>query len=73
MTTPGGVYEGYANAKKLTGFEGVFSDNLSGSWHQLFHSSLPNTLLFELVNWDLDGIENIAYVDDVVVIATPVT
>ena len=73
MTTPGGVYEGYANAKKLTGFEGVFSDNLSESWHQLFHSSLPNTLLFELVNWDLDGIENIAYVDDVVVIVTPVT
>lgn len=72
VTTPGGVYEGYANAKTLGGFEGAFRDNLSESWRQLFHSSLPNILLFELVNWDLDGIRNVAYVDDVVVTATPV-
>jgi hypothetical protein len=72
VTTPGGVYEGYTNAKTLGGFEDAFRDNLSESWRQLFHSSLPNTLLFELVNWDLDGIENVAYVDDVVVTATPV-
>jgi len=73
VTTPGGVYEGYANAKTLSGFEDVFSVNLSESWRQLFSSSLPNTLVFELVNWDIDGIKNVAYLDDVVVTATPVT
>jgi hypothetical protein len=72
MTTPNGVYEGYANAKTLSGFEGLFGDNLSESWRQLFHSSLPNTFILEFVNWDFDGTENIAYVDDVAIVSIPI-
>jgi hypothetical protein len=73
MTTPNGVYEGYANAKTLSSFGGLFSDNLSESWRQLFHSSLPNTFILEFVNWDFDGIENIAYVDNVNITVTPLS
>lgn len=73
LTTPNGVYGSYTNAKALGGFEGLFRDNLSASWHKFFNSSLPCTFVLEFVNWDFDGIENVAYIDDVNVIATPTT
>jgi hypothetical protein len=73
LTTSNGVYGNYTNAKALGGFEGLFSDDLSVSWHKFFNSSLPCTFVLEFVNWDFDGIQNVAYIDDVNVIATPTT
>lgn len=75
ITTPNGVYESYAYAISLDEFEGFFEFNgsrsLSKLWHQRFSSSLPNPFILELVNWDFDGVENVAYIDDVKVTSTP--
>lgn len=73
VTTPNGVYGGYRNARTLSGFEGLFSDALSSSWKEFFNATLPNTLVLEFVNWDFDGIENVAYVDDISIAAMPIT
>jgi len=75
IATPNGVYENYAHAISLSGFEGFFEfkGNLSLStlWHQMFNSSLPNPFILELVNWDLDGVESVVYIDNIKVTSTP--
>jgi len=73
IMTPHGVYEGYANAKTLNGFEGLVHCNLTASWRQFFNSSLPSTFALEFVNWDFDGIKNIAYIDDVALTVATIT
>jgi hypothetical protein len=73
VTTPHGVYENYANTKTLEGFEGLFSCDLTMSWRQFFDSSLPSTFILEFVNWDFDGIRNVAYVDNVNIASLPTT
>ena len=71
ITTPKGVYEGYRNTRPLDGSVELFSDDLSISWHEFFNSPLPNALILELVNWDFDGVENVAYIDNIKVTSTP--
>ena len=80
IATPNSVYNSYAHnsyahAIALDGFEGFFEFNGSSSlsilWHQMFKSSLPGTFILELVNLDFDGIENVAYIDNVKVTSTP--
>jgi len=73
LTTPHGVYDSYAYAKSLGGFEGMFDDDLSESWNHFFNASLPNPFILELTNWDFDGIENVAYIDNITVTAEPVS
>jgi hypothetical protein len=75
MTTPKGVYENYAHAISLGKTEGSFefkgNSSLSKLWHQMFNSSLPNPFILEFVNLDFDGVENIAYVDNIQITSTP--
>ena len=75
ITTPNGIYEGYAYAISLDGFAGFFefngSSSLSTLWHQMFNSSSPNPFILEFVNYDFDGIESVAYVDNITVTSTP--
>jgi hypothetical protein len=75
ITTPHGIYESYGNAISLKGFEGSceFSGNqsLSTLWRHIYGESLPNQFLLQFVNWDFDGVENVAYIGDVVVTSTP--
>jgi len=72
ITTPNGFYDGYAYAKTLDESEGLFSFDLSMFWHQTFNSSLPNTLILEFVNYDFDGVENVAYIDDIKISSKPI-
>ncbi len=72
ITTPNGFYDGYAYAKTLDESEGLFSFDLSMFWHQTFNSSLPNTFILELVNYDFDGVENVAYIDDIKISSKPI-
>jgi hypothetical protein len=75
FTTPNGVYQNYNNSKSLTGYEGFFEFNgnksLNTLWRQAYGSSLPNPFLLEFVNWDFDGVKNVAYLDNVTVTTTP--
>jgi hypothetical protein len=73
VATPHGVYEDYVNRIPLMFLEGPFSCDLTTSWQQFFNSSLPSTFVLEFVNWDFDGIRNIAYVDNVNIVAMPIT
>jgi hypothetical protein len=69
ITTPGGVYENYVNAISLGDTEGFFefkgNSSLTKLWQQMFNSSLPNQFILEFANLDLDGVENVAYVDNI--------
>lgn len=75
ITTPGGVYENYAHAVSLSGREGFFefngSKSLSSLWRQWYNSTLPSTFILEMVNYDLDGVKNVAYIDNVKIVSTP--
>jgi hypothetical protein len=75
ITTPGGVYENYARAVSLPGREGFFefngSKSLSSLWRQWYNSTLPSTFILEMVNYDLDGVKNTAYVDDIKIASIP--
>ena len=75
ITTPNGIYEGYAHAISLDGFAGFFefngSSSLSTLWHQMFNSSFPNPFILEFVNYDFDGVENVVYIDNITVTSKP--
>jgi hypothetical protein len=75
IATPNSVYESYVHAVSLGRSEGYFefkgSNSLSTLWRQMFNSSLPNTFILELVNLDFDGVENVAYIDNIKVTSTP--
>jgi hypothetical protein len=75
IATPKSVYASYAHTISLGGFEGFFEFNgsrsLSTLWHQMFNSSLPSTFILEFLNLDFDGIENVAYIDNVKITSTP--
>jgi hypothetical protein len=65
ITTPNGVYGDYASAITLNSHHGLFDLNLSEKWQQTFNSSLPSSFILQFVNYDFDGIKNIAYVDNI--------
>jgi hypothetical protein len=72
IATPNSVYENYTNTIPLGSSEGAFGPySLSTYWRQMFDSSLPSTLILELVNLDFDGIPNVAYVSNITVTSTP--
>jgi hypothetical protein len=72
IATPNSVYENYTNTIPLGSSEGAFGPySLSACWRQMFDSSLPSTLILELVNLDFDGIPNVAYVGNITITSTP--
>jgi hypothetical protein len=75
IATPNSVYQGYAHTQVLNGSVGTFEFNgprsLTSLWHQYFNSTLPTTLVMELVNYDFDGVENVAYIGNITVTSTP--
>jgi hypothetical protein len=70
FTTPNGVYKDYAYATQM-GFQGSFRFDLSTIWREKFNSSFPNPFILEFVNYNFDGIESIAYIDNINVTSTP--
>jgi hypothetical protein len=73
IATPNGVYQGYPSATILGSREGSFSYDLSAMWQRMFNSSLPQTFVLQLVNYDFDGVPSVAYVDNITVTSTPAT
>jgi hypothetical protein len=75
FTTPNGIYGSYNNLKTLSGSEGLFefegNDSLSSLWRLAYGSSVPNPFVLEFVNWDFDGIQNVAYLGNITVASTP--
>jgi len=76
IATPNSVYEHYPNTFSLPNSEGYFEFNgsknsLSAQWQNMFHSSLPSTLILELVSLNFDGINNVAYISNIEITCTP--
>lgn len=71
FATPNSVYDDYPNTISLGSFEGVFSIDLSALWKSRFNSALTNPFILEIVNYDADGAENIVYIDNLTVTASP--
>lgn len=65
ITTPNGIYNELESAIKLSGNYGVFNVSLSEKWRQLFNSTIPQSFNLQLVNYDLNGVKNIAYIDNI--------
>lgn len=53
----------------LTGIEGHFEFNINRIWRELYSEFLPHTFFVQLMNYDSDGIQNTAYVDEIVISA----
>ncbi|MGB9675684.1 MAG: DUF6541 family protein [Candidatus Bathyarchaeales archaeon] len=74
ITTPNGVYENYNHSISLAGREGFFefsgNISLSALWYQWYNSTFPSAFILEMVNYDLDGVQNVAYVDDIKITLT---
>jgi len=49
----------------ISAYEEYFEFNLTKIWKTMLGSSLPETFFVQIVNYDSDGIKNIAYIDDV--------
>lgn len=75
LTTPNGIYANYANSVLLNKPEGHCElkgpTSLSALWVDRFHSPFPASFYLEFVNHERDGVESIAYVDNVNVTAVP--
>lgn len=69
-----GVYENYRYSKSLPESEGLFEFN-GNSRLSTLASSLrfitARSFVLELVNWDFDGTQNVAYLDNVAVTTAP--
>jgi len=71
FTTPNGIFKDYAYAIPLRGgSEGSSYFELSIIWREKFNSSFPNPFILEFINYDFDGIENVAYIDNIMVNST---
>jgi len=75
ISTPGGIYENYNHSISLTQREGFFdfsgNISLSALWRQWHNSEFPSKFILEMVNYDLDGVKNVAYVDDLKITSIP--
>jgi hypothetical protein len=71
IATPNGVYTDYSLAAILDKPEGFFSFDLTKMWLQNYNSSIPTELILEFMNYDSDGIQNVAHVTNVTVTSTP--
>ena len=75
ITTPNGVYENYQHSKSLPTSEGFYeftgNNSMSTLWHQAYNSSLPNPFILQFVSWDFDGVQNVAYLDNITVTTSP--
>jgi hypothetical protein len=71
LATPNGVFDSQPRVMKLEP-QGAFSCNLSRVWQQLFNSSLPNSFVVQFVNYDFDGIKNVAHIDNIEIKYTPI-
>ena len=65
ITTPNGIFQSYSNALILNGYQGSFSFDLSEMWQKAYHTSLPSTLVLNLVNYDFEGTRNVAHIDNI--------
>jgi hypothetical protein len=76
IATPDGVYENYRHSRSLPASAGFFEftgkDSISSLWRQAYNSTLPNPFVLEFVNWDFDGVQNVAYLGNVTVTTSPV-
>jgi hypothetical protein len=70
ISTQNGYYEDYSPLVELESSEGEFKFNLTGIWTQFFNSSFPETFVLEFTNWDFDGVNNSAYIDNIAVTST---
>jgi len=73
VATPNGIFEHYSHTALLNASEGFFNFDLSTLWTQAYNSYPPSHLILELVNYDTDGIKNVAYLDNITITSTPIT
>jgi hypothetical protein len=71
FATAGGVFQDYTVAERLNVSAGSFTFDLSNLWRRDYNCSLPNEMILEFMNYDCDGIKNVAYLDNITVTSTP--
>jgi hypothetical protein len=51
----------------LTSSDGYFEFNISGLWEEFHGEPLPTSFFIQVLNYDADGIENVAYIDAIAI------
>ena len=67
FATPGSIFTNFNSTVKLSGFQGFFSFNLSRLWNEAYNSTLPRAFILEVISYDSDGIENVAYISSITI------
>lgn len=70
ISTPNGIHESYPNTATISQRQALFSFDLTKLWQQAYNSTFPEAFVLKFANSDVDGVPNIAYVDDITVTYT---
>jgi hypothetical protein len=73
IATPNNIFQNYSNAMTLSDYQGSFSVDLSKMWQHAYHAPLPQTLVLNIANYDFDGTQNIAFIDNITITQKPST
>jgi hypothetical protein len=67
IATPNSIFQNYSNTTTLQSSSGSFSINISQLWQNSYGAPIPSTLTLNMLNYDFDGIQNVAQIDNIVV------
>ncbi len=65
VVTPNSIFQNYSNTITLQNNKGSFSINISQLWQNSYGTSIPSTLILNILNYDFDGIQNVAQIDNI--------
>jgi hypothetical protein len=67
IATPNSIFQNYSNTTTLQSSSGSFNINISQLWQSSYGAPIPSTLTLNMLNYDFDGIQNVAQIDNIVV------
>ncbi len=70
IETPNGIMQNYRNSEQVNS-SGSFDVDITKLWQASYDSTLPGDLLLQIGNFNVDGIQNNAYIYNVCVTSTP--
>ncbi len=65
ITTTNSIFQNYSNTTTLQSSSGSFNINISQLWQNSYGTAIPPTLTLNMVNYDFDGIQNVAQIDNI--------
>jgi len=67
IATSNNIFQNYSNTMTLQSNSGSFSINISQLWQNSYGTSIPSTLILNMLNYDFDGVQNVAQISNIIV------